>query len=95
MLRVFLRKKPPSEATVYAHAAADSDVEKGSGSFSSEQWEIDGRLVWTWQAPMMLRSFSWVGWLMGYELYIATPVVTGQTWTAESKVRLVIPLPSN
>ncbi|KAK0666619.1 hypothetical protein QBC41DRAFT_280517 [Cercophora samala] len=36
--------------------------------------EVSRRMVWFWQCPTMLMSFSWVFFLMGYTLHLLTPV---------------------
>jgi hypothetical protein len=35
----------------------------------------DWKLAWVWQTPMMLMSFSWVCFLLGYLLFFLTPLV--------------------
>ncbi|KAK4675227.1 hypothetical protein QC764_0075820 [Podospora pseudoanserina] len=35
---------------------------------------ISRRMVWFWQCPTMLMSFSWVLFLVGYTLHLLTPV---------------------
>ncbi|KAI2620766.1 hypothetical protein GGS26DRAFT_307639 [Hypomontagnella submonticulosa] len=35
---------------------------------------ISSRMLWIWQCPMMLMSYSWVLFLVGYALHLLTPV---------------------
>jgi len=48
--------------------------------------EADPKMVWVWQSPLMLMSFSWVTFLVGYELYLLTPLIRQDVWTVESTV---------
>jgi hypothetical protein len=59
------------------------DVESGCHSL---YFEVDPKLIWVWQNPMMLMSFSWVTFLVGYELYLLTPLIHQDSWTVESIV---------
>ncbi|KAK0744372.1 hypothetical protein B0T21DRAFT_87866 [Apiosordaria backusii] len=36
--------------------------------------DISARMLWFWQCPTMLMSFSWVFFLAGYTLHILTPM---------------------
>ncbi|KAK4170957.1 hypothetical protein QBC36DRAFT_350684 [Triangularia setosa] len=36
--------------------------------------DISARMLWFWQCPTMLMSFSWVLFLAGYTLHILTPI---------------------
>lgn len=63
ILRVFLRPNRP-------RGSGDVDQERGA-----EAMESDGCLVWVWQTPMMLMSFSWFWFLVGYVLYIMRPLI--------------------
>ena len=50
--------------------------------------EADPKMVWVWQSPLMLMSFSWVTFLVGYELYLLTPLIRQDVWTVESTVSI-------
>lgn len=53
----------------------------------SHLWaEEDRALYWLWQAPMMLMSLSWVTFLIGFEAYVASPLLSGALWTVEKSV---------
>lgn len=49
---------------------------KGTNKNSSSQptREISSRMVWMWQCPVMLMSYSWVLFLVGYGLHVLKPV---------------------
>jgi len=36
--------------------------------------QISRRMLWVWQCPTMLMSYSWVLFLVGYALHVLTPV---------------------
>ncbi len=36
----------------------------------------DWKLAWVWQTPMMLMSFAWFFFIVGYFLYFLTPLLT-------------------
>ncbi|CAI6340598.1 unnamed protein product [Periconia digitata] len=40
-------------------------------------------LLFLWQTPMMLMHYSWVTFLVGYELYLITPLIGLGSWTAK------------
>ncbi|KAI0169921.1 hypothetical protein GGR52DRAFT_487888 [Hypoxylon sp. FL1284] len=35
---------------------------------------VSSRMLWIWQCPMMLMSYSWVLFLVGYAVHLLTPV---------------------
>jgi hypothetical protein len=35
----------------------------------------DWKLAWVWQTPMMLMSYSWVFFVLGYFMYFLTPLL--------------------
>lgn len=41
---------------------------------ATKQRPISLRMLWVWQCPAMLMSYSWVFFLIGYALYILSPV---------------------
>jgi hypothetical protein len=49
-------------------------------------WELDPWMIWVWQSPMMLMSYSWVCFIIGYGLYLLTPIIYGQEWTVQESV---------
>ncbi|KAK3369948.1 hypothetical protein B0H63DRAFT_497164 [Podospora didyma] len=49
---------------------------------------IRWKMVFTWQAPMMLMAYSVIGFLMGLLIYVCTPLYDGRDFDGESKVRL-------
>jgi hypothetical protein len=44
------------------------------------------RLLFLWQTPLMLMHYSWVTFLVGYELYLITPLVRHESWTVQCTV---------
>ncbi|KAK8849083.1 hypothetical protein PGQ11_015563 [Apiospora arundinis] len=38
-------------------------------------FKTDPILTWTWQSPMMLMSYSWLLFLVGYLCYVLTPLI--------------------
>ncbi|KAK8022094.1 hypothetical protein PG993_012861 [Apiospora rasikravindrae] len=44
-------------------------------------FKADAALTWVWQSPVMLMSYSWVLFLVGYLCYIVTPLIP-RSWEA-------------
>jgi hypothetical protein len=44
------------------------------------------RLQFLWQTPLMLMHYSWVTFLVGYELYLITPLIKHGSWTVQCTV---------
>ncbi|KAK8108514.1 A-pheromone receptor PreA [Apiospora sp. TS-2023a] len=49
-------------------------LEEGNAPTS---FKTDPVLTWIWQSPMMLMSYSWVLFLVGYLCYVLTPLIPG------------------
>lgn len=49
-------------------------------------------MVFTWQAPVMLMSYSVVFFLMGLTIYVLTPLYDGREFDGESQVSAAVPL---
>jgi hypothetical protein len=62
----------------------DADPEHAS----QPQKEVSQKMIWIWQSPMMLMSWSWVFFLVGYCLYLLTPLIHGLPWNTDSNVRM-------
>jgi len=62
ILRFFLRPK---------HRLHKRDAEGERDSQLVPDW----KLAWVWQTPMMLMSFSWFCFILGYFFYFLTPLV--------------------
>jgi hypothetical protein len=43
-------------------------------------------LIFLWQTPLMLMHYSWLMFLIGYELYLITPLVKHTSWTVQCTV---------
>ena len=54
---------------------------------SFERYKPDWVMVYVWQYPAMLMSWSWVLFLMGFVGYIMTPVLPDATKKHELQVR--------
>lgn len=50
--------------------------------------EISMHMLWIWQTPMMLISWSWMFFLLGLLLHILTPVIRRNEWTMDCTVSL-------
>jgi hypothetical protein len=60
------------------------DAEKGE----KETLRSSKRLMFLWQTPMMLMHYSWLTFLVGYELYLLTPLIRYRGWTVQCAVSL-------
>jgi uncharacterized membrane protein (DUF485 family) len=47
------------------------------------------RLLFLWQTPLMLMHYSWVTFLVGYELYLITPLIKHGSWTVQCTVSIL------
>jgi hypothetical protein len=45
-------------------------------------------MIFVWQSPMMLMSWSWVTFLLALTIYICTPFIQHQPWGAGHKVSI-------
>lgn len=43
-------------------------------------------LLFLWQTPLMLMHYSWLMFLVGYELYLITPLTRHASWTLQCTV---------
>jgi hypothetical protein len=48
--------------------------------------DVRWNMVFTWQAPIMLMSYSSILFLMGLTIYVITPLYDGRAFDVESKV---------
>ena len=81
------------EGTLTANDSLDVDVrpllslvlrparEHGTRGKRLDTMVIDLRLLWLWQSSLMLMSMSWVSFLIGYLLYVLTPLINRDDWT--------------
>jgi hypothetical protein len=63
------------------HVAEDS---RGEGS---QNYAIRWKMVFTWQAPMMLMAYSVIFFMVGLTVYVCTPLFNGEANTPGGKVR--------
>lgn len=54
------------------HRLHKHDAEEGK---NPSPLVLDWKLAWVWQTPMMLMSFSWLCFVLGYFLYFLTPLL--------------------
>ncbi|KAI9164086.1 hypothetical protein HJFPF1_05722 [Paramyrothecium foliicola] len=50
---------------------------------------ISIKMLWVWQCPTMLMSYSWVLFLVGYALHVLTPVFDSSHSEISSKVAII------
>ena len=46
----------------------------------------DKKIIWALQSPTMMTSYAWLCFLLGYELYLITPLLDRGDWTVEKTV---------
>jgi hypothetical protein len=51
-----------------------------------EERRISRKMLWVWQCPTMLMSYSWVLFLVGYALHVLNPVFDPSQAKISSKV---------
>jgi hypothetical protein len=61
-------------------------VKPGNPGAKLEPRRISRRMLWIWQCPTMLMSYSWVFFLAGYSLHVLTPVFGPLEAEVSSKV---------
>ena len=52
--------------------------------------EVNAHVHWVLQTPMMLMSWSWIFFLLGYALFVLTPIINNQPWTVDHNVRRLV-----
>lgn len=57
--------------------------------------EVRWNMVFTWQAPMMLLSYSLIGFVMGLTICILTPLYDGRNFDDACKVYTLLFFPSS
>lgn len=61
---------------------------------SRTQVKVRWNMVFTWQAPIMLMSYSVVFFLLGLTIFVITPLYDGRDFDGESRVSDGIPAQS-
>jgi hypothetical protein len=61
-------------------------VKPTSLSGKMEPRRVSRRMLWIWQCPTMLMSYSWVFFLVGYALHVLTPFFDPSQAESSSKV---------
>lgn len=49
-------------------------------------WRPRYKMVFTWQCPIMFMSYSVCSYLAGLTIYVCTPLIRGNVWSAGSNV---------
>lgn len=57
------------------------------------QVKVRWNMVFTWQAPIMLMSYSVVFFLLGLTIFVITPLYDGRNFDGESRVSVNFQLP--
>jgi hypothetical protein len=57
------------------------------GRDSPQDYAIRWKMVFTWQAPMMLMAYAVIFFLAGLTVYVCTPLFKGEATTFGGKVR--------
>jgi hypothetical protein len=52
-----------------------------------EDRRVSKKMLWVWQCPTMLMSYSWVFFLVGYALHVLTPIFDVSQANVSAKVR--------
>ena len=60
----------------------DSDIVIG-------EWRPRWKMMFVWQCPSMVLSYSVCFFLAGLTLFVCTPLIRGDTWSSASDVRLL------
>lgn len=66
--------------------ASNLFLQRVSKSTKGEKRNISRRMLWVWQCPAMLMSYSWVLFLVGFTLHILTPTFNKPQAQASWKV---------
>jgi hypothetical protein len=84
-------------ATPTGTSAADRELQSTTSAMQVETGETPVRvsvrwnMVFTWQAPIMLMSYSVVFFLTGLTIYVLTPLYDGREFDGDSRVSTTIP----
>jgi hypothetical protein len=62
-------------------------LEEDSRRDSPKNYAIRWKMVFTWQAPMMLMAYAVIFFLAGLTVYVCTPLFKGEATTSGGKVR--------
>lgn len=86
-----LSTAPPSTPAVQPQQAAQGTAGPAVGQNSATsvepiQAEVRWNMVFTWQAPMMLLSYSIITFVMGLSICVLTPLYDGREYDDACKV---------
>ncbi|KAG5664902.1 hypothetical protein KAF25_008636, partial [Fusarium avenaceum] len=69
----FGQQKLKVALSLFLQPPVDKEM-KGSEDSDKAMRSISRKMLWFWQCPTMLMSFSWVFFLIGYALHLLTPI---------------------
>ena len=79
-MRIILRCGP---------AVNDNDYE--ANKFSQLEHSLAAKnMLYVWQSPLMLMSYSWVTFLVALTVHVCTPLIRYRGWNDGVKVRLQV-----
>lgn len=89
---LILSKAPPSTSAVEPQQAARGTAGTAVGQNSATsveplRAEVRWNMVFTWQAPMMLLSYSIITFVVGLSICVLTPLYDGREYDDGCKVR--------
>lgn len=88
--------QPQSQSSQVAQGSTGSSGGQGSANAGTPpvRAEVRWNMVFTWQAPMMLLSYSLIGFLMGLTICVLTPLYDGRDFDDSCKVYIPLFLSS-
>lgn len=80
--------QPRSQSQQAAQGSTGTSGGQGSANAGTPpvRAEVRWNMVFTWQAPMMLLSYSLIGFLMGLTICVLTPLYDGRDFDDACKV---------
>ncbi|OCL12312.1 hypothetical protein AOQ84DRAFT_263196, partial [Glonium stellatum] len=52
-------------------------------------WTVRWKMVFTWQCPMMFTAYSFLCYLIGLTVLVATPLLRRETWGPQSNIAVI------
>ncbi|KAH8747401.1 hypothetical protein BGZ57DRAFT_935655 [Hyaloscypha finlandica] len=86
LLRFMLK---PSTSSTAKTGLVDVEHANTEGEIPPKSLGPNLWLIWLWQSPTMLMSFSWLFFLIGYEVYLLTPLIEWSSWSGECTIAVV------
>lgn len=76
--------------TTTGPAGGGQNTVRNSGAPPPVWAEVRWNMVFTWQAPMMLLSYSLIGFVMGLTICVLTPLYDGREYDDACKVHILL-----